>query len=120
MSEYPSPRRALPSAPHWTIPTPWPQPRPSMTAVPPEVDSENHTEGTVWGSGLPLSWLIPGYRAGSRQGPQESRSLRNSETVRVLVVPDPETTTFEPESLTRDTGPAPQSPASRRNRPTSD
>src|SRR5918999_715158 len=31
MRSYDMPRRANPCAPHWLIPTPWPQPRPVIT-----------------------------------------------------------------------------------------
>ena len=96
MSWYDRPRRAFPYAPHCTIPTPCPQPRPVKTTAAPTFDVENHLEGTVWGSRTPLAVNV-GYLAGSRQWAQAFRELRKSVTVSVVEAAPPFTTTYPPD-----------------------
>src|SRR5437763_14039030 len=55
------PRRALPYAPHWLSPTPWPKPPPSTVTVSPELARPKRSEGSAigrspgMGSPLPLA-----------------------------------------------------------------
>src|SRR4051812_46147304 len=60
MSAARSPRRALPRAPNWLIPMPWPKPRPSKTTEP-DAESirtskreEGRTRGNPSGAGCVL------------------------------------------------------------------
>src|SRR5260370_14445268 len=43
------PGRALPYAPHWLMPTPWPDPPPSTVTVWPELESPKRSEGNAAG-----------------------------------------------------------------------
>src|SRR5688500_11586861 len=44
------PRAALPNAPHWLMPMPWPQPRPCSVTAPGSGVMSNRTLGTALGS----------------------------------------------------------------------
>src|SRR3989442_15255671 len=114
MSGYDTPRRAFPYAPHCTMPTPCPHPRPVSTTELPTFDVENHLEGTVCGRRMPLDENV-GYRAGSRQWAHELMELRKSVNARVVVAPPPLTTMFPPTVDTEATDPPLQWPAARRN-----
>src|SRR5215831_12901728 len=120
MSWYGTPRSAFPYAPHWTMPTPCPQPRPESTTESPAVDVPNHREGTVWGRRVPSvsTW---GYRPGSRQWAHALTSDRNETTSMVRDVFGPLTTTSGPSRRTAVTlFPAGQEPARVKNVATSE
>src|SRR6478735_2121074 len=110
------PRRAFPYAPHCTMPTPWPHPRPVTMARPLAPDTVYHADGTVVGSADPYL-LGPGYRAGKRHGAHWLTAPSNVPTSIVRDVPTPVTTIEPPVRVTEPIrAPAGQSWARVRNR----
>src|SRR5436305_828703 len=108
------PRSALPLAPHCTMPTPWPQPRPSMTIEPPSCRRVIHFDGTTCGR-LPFPTVAGvGYRFGSRHTASWLRRLRKESSVSDCDSPLLERVTLSPSRLTDSMGPAPHVPERRR------
>ena len=85
------------------------------------MDIENQIDGTVCGSDVPLSPLIPGYTDGSRQDAHEFMSRRNEEIERRRVrgVEELVSTTSDPLVAADSRRPPLHAPASDRNRRTS-
>src|SRR6266516_2117293 len=110
MSDADKPRRAFPYAPHWTMPTPCPHPRPVRTAAPCLEESVSHSEGIVTGSGA------GGYRPGSKHGAHVfTESLKVARSIE-RDAPPPETRIVVPSSRTLETACSPgQWPAACRN-----
>src|SRR6185436_13369679 len=101
---------ALPYAPHCTMPTPCPQPRPVATAAPREDATSYQSDGIVVGR-TPV-----GYRPGIRHGAHVLTVSRNAPASIDLVSPPPATCTVEPDSATDVMrAPSGQRPPARRN-----
>src|SRR5437764_14926972 len=53
------PRRALPYAPHWLMPTPWPKPPPSTVTVSPELARPKRSDGNAIGRSPGIGSPLP-------------------------------------------------------------
>src|SRR4051794_850261 len=53
------PRRALPYAPHWLMPTPWPNPPPSTVTVSPELARPKRSDGKAIGRSSGIGSPLP-------------------------------------------------------------
>src|SRR5437764_14632856 len=53
------PRRALPYAPHWLMPTPWPKPPPSTVTVSPELARPKRSDGKAIGRSSGIGSPLP-------------------------------------------------------------
>src|SRR5688500_13968894 len=115
MSEADRPFRAFPYAPHCTMPTPWPHPRPVTTRALSVEDRCSHRDGIVRGR-VPFG-VSGGYRPGRRHGAHVLTASRRSAASIERIAPPPRTVREGPRGrATEIARPRGQSPAARRNR----